>query len=152
MVCSGSLAPRFIDNDYVTAEPICSPAQAQHKVLAGSQATLCHVHIWAPWRKPQHYCCVLAVCVGSDTREENIACLLLWPLCQPGETFYCVRLCYGSCRVSQERIHVSAVLKSPSSLLAYTLSTWVQRTVWTARQLASETGSAIQLHNKALIK
>ena len=32
----------------------------------------------------RNYCCITAVSVESDTRE-NIVCLLLWLLCQPGE-------------------------------------------------------------------
>ena len=39
MVCSGSLAPCFVNNDYVTAEVTYSTAYAHHEVLAWTQAT-----------------------------------------------------------------------------------------------------------------
>ena len=34
IVCSGSLAPHFVNNDHVTAEIIYSTAHAHHKVLS----------------------------------------------------------------------------------------------------------------------
>ena len=49
MMCSGSFAPNFVNDDYVTAE-IYSAAHAHHGVLAWSQATLCCAHIWAPFK------------------------------------------------------------------------------------------------------
>ena len=41
MECSGSLAPRFVNNDYVIAEIICSTAHARQEVLTRSRATWC---------------------------------------------------------------------------------------------------------------
>ena len=41
MACSGFLAPRFVNNDYVTAEIICSTAHPCQEVLTRSRATLC---------------------------------------------------------------------------------------------------------------
>ena len=112
MWCSGSLAPRFVDNDNVTGGIIYSTAQAHHGVLTLSQATLCSTPVWAPPKK--------------SARQERI---LLWPLCQPGEGLCYVRLCYGccfGCSVNQERMNVSAVPVAPwvsfeplSSCLAY---------------------------------
>ena len=94
-------------------------------------------------------CC----CSGATLERYNgyviggyaVATLWLWMtaarlLRQPGE-----RLCYGY-RASQERINTFAVSTAPSHLLP--CPTWVQqivRTVWTARQVASQTGSVIQL-------
>ena len=71
MACSGSLAPHFVNNDYVTAEVTYNTAHAHHKVLlTWSWATLCykdmnstqkssalllpHVYVW-----------------GTATRGEN---------------------------------------------------------------------------------
>ena len=96
--CAGSLAPRFVNSDYVTAELICSTAHACLKVLTWSQATLWSMHMWAPPTKGQHYC---------SPREERRICLLLLLPRQPGET-----LCYGR-RTNLERINVSAVLMAP---------------------------------------
>ena len=99
MGCSGSLAPHFINNDYLTAEIIYSTAQAHHEVLAWLWATLCGTPVWAPHNK-------------SSSQER----ILLWPLCQPGEGLCYVRLCYGccyGCSVNQERINVSAVPVAP---------------------------------------
>ena len=45
------------------------------------------------------YCCIMVVSVGSTTRGENIACLLLQPLHQPGEN---KRVC-SSCSSSSLR-------------------------------------------------
>ena len=41
IVCSGSLAPHFVNNDYITAEIIYSTAYAHHETLAWSWTTLC---------------------------------------------------------------------------------------------------------------
>ena len=70
MVCSGSLAPRFLDNDYVTAETICSTAHAHHKVLSGSQATLCDAHI-----ESGSIIAVSWLCLLGQTREKRIQCV-----------------------------------------------------------------------------
>ena len=141
LACSDSLVPCFVNNDYVTTEILL-----QHRACASwsthdsylwrlrSWATLCCMDIWAPPRKQQHY-----------------AASSLWPLCQPEERLCWVRLGYGSCYgccISQERINVSAVPMAPQ-LFLQTLKLvpclpWVQLTVWTARQLASQTGSTIQ--------
>ena len=62
MACSGSLAPRFVNNDYaiaeitysaaqacqevyVIAEIICSTVHVHHEVLAWSQATFCSIPV-----------------------------------------------------------------------------------------------------------
>ena len=62
MACLGSHTPRFVNNDYVTAEIIYSPAhvhlevyvtaeitysirQVHHKVLTCSRDTLCYAHM-----------------------------------------------------------------------------------------------------------
>ena len=109
IACSGSLAPHFIKKDYVTAEIIYITVHAHHEELAWSQATVCCRDIWAPPRKRGNYCCNTAVSVGSATRRENIACLLLQLLCQPGEN---KRVCSSYC---------SWLLESSSSLLTPSL-------------------------------
>ena len=147
MACSGFFAPCFINNDYVTAEIICSTAHARHEVFAWSWTTLCYAHMWAPPRKGWHYCCIPAASIGSATRAEFIVRLLLRLLRQPGGRFCCVSLCHGCC---QERINMSTVPITPwvffqplSSSLAYPgFSELCTR--WNAvRQLALSTGSAI---------
>ena len=49
MVCSDSLTPHFVNNDYVTAEIIYSTAHAHHEVLDWSQAIcavgICELHL-----------------------------------------------------------------------------------------------------------
>ena len=131
-VCSGSLTPCFVNNDYVTAEISYTTERASHEVPAWSQVTV------------RGYTCVsftmkvLAAAVlglhWSDIMvmlyevilwlHYSYVMVMLWLflqlLHQPGE-----RLCY-SCHVSQERIKVSAVPMSPnisfqplSSLLGY---------------------------------
>ena len=116
----------------------------QHEVLVWSQATLgCNICtlIYELYLKSSgHYCCLTAVSAESATRRENIVCLLLQLLLQPGvnavmasvpaKREVCVVLGYAvaaalSC-VSQERINVSAVPTAPrvsfhplSSRLAY---------------------------------
>ena len=134
MGCSGSLAPRFVDNDNVTSEIIYSTAQAHHEVLTLSQATLCGTPVWAPPRK-------------SASQER----LPLWPLYRydSGEGLCYGRLYYGccyGCSINQERMNVSAVPVAPwvsfqplSSRLAYPgfSELWGQ---WdTARQVVTRT-------------
>ena len=129
-----ALAPRFV-NDCVTAEILYSTVHACLEVLAWSQATLCCIHTWAPPRKRRHYCCVTAVSVGSATRGENIACLVLWLLCQPGERLCRVRLCYGCC-ICQKRktcLRFLQLVESSSSLFFEPCLPWVQQTVCTVR-------------------
>lgn len=65
---------------------------------------MCKLHL----ESKATYCYIMAVSVGSAMTGENIECLLLCLLCQPGEKLCCVRLCYGCC-VSQEIINMSAV-------------------------------------------
>ena len=95
MVCSGSLTPRFVNDNHVTVEIIYNTAHARHKVLTWSGVTLCCRYMWAPPRKWQHYCCVTAVSVGSAMREGNTG------------------VCCYSCCTSQERINMSAVPMAP---------------------------------------
>ena len=49
MECSGSLTPRFVNKDYVTAEITYSTAQAHHEVLAWLQVLcvvwICELHL-----------------------------------------------------------------------------------------------------------
>ena len=75
--------------------------------------------IWAPPKKQQHFCCIMAVSVGSSMRGENITCLLLWLLHQPGEN-KCVWSSYSS----------SSLL--PASCLTPCLP-WVQWSVHTLK-------------------
>ena len=54
----------------------------------------------------RNYCCITAVSVESDTRE-NIVCLLLWLLCQPGE-----KTSIGAVPVSSVQFSCSVVSSS----------------------------------------
>ena len=133
MACWGSLAPHFINNYYVTAEIICSTAHVHFEVLVWSRATLCCRDMWVP-PKTAFYCCITAVSLGSATRGETIAWILLPLLRQPGENtvtaavsvrrevvwgyvVLCYVCCYNRCG-SQERINMSAVPKASCSNLS----------------------------------
>ena len=85
LVYSGSLTPCFVNIDYVTAEMIFSAAHARKEVLTWLWATLCCRDIWASLRKWRHLTAVSRLAVGSATTGENIVCILLWRLHQPGE-------------------------------------------------------------------
>ena len=96
--------PRFVNNDYVTAEIIYSIAHEHHKVLASSRDTLCNMPIWAsPWKPwlllhwsyigATLWWCYMRLFYGSviyavaaamaavSARREAV----LWLPCQPGE-------------------------------------------------------------------
>ena len=75
MAYPGSLASRFVNNDYVTAEIIYSTAPMRHEVLTWSRATLGCMDISAHLESGGIYCCITV---------ENIACLVLQLLHQPG--------------------------------------------------------------------
>ena len=45
-------------------------------------------------KSDRNYDYLITVSAGSATRGENIACLLLRLLCQPGERLWSLRLCY----------------------------------------------------------
>ena len=127
MMCSGSLAPCFLNNNYVTAEIIHSTVHVHHKVYVTAQityitahapqvlawpwATLCCARISAPHRNQQHlllhHSCVHWV--SHERRKYRVSVFMA--VCQPGE-----RLCYGCCAI-QRRINVSAVLTDPHILL-----------------------------------
>ena len=131
MACLGSHTPRFVNNDYETAEIIYSTEHKCHKVLPRTQATS---DIWAPPKKRQHYCCITTVSIGSATREDSLSTDMA-ALSARREH------CYGCC-VRQKRINVSAVPTAPQiffeslrSRLAYHRFS-EQCTQWdTARQL-----------------
>ena len=93
-----------------------STLHAHHDVLGWAWAIFV---IRAPLKKQQHYCCVMAVSSGSAMRGENIMCLLLWLLHQPGEN-KCVCSFYSS----------SSLL--PASWLTPCLP-WVQQSVHTVK-------------------
>ena len=70
IVCSGSLAPHFVNNDYVTAEIPYSTLH--HELFVCSHATWCGMHICELHpKKRRHFCCVMAVSVGLARRGEN---------------------------------------------------------------------------------
>ena len=119
MACPDSLAPCFANNDQQLRSFVVLHKHVTRCSLGQGLCAVCicehHLKKW------QHYCCVTAVPFGSATKGENIAVycsgcciswerILLWLLCQAGETLRCVRLCYSccySCSISQERINVS---------------------------------------------
>ena len=71
MACSGSLAPRFVDNDYLTAEIIYSTVHAPYEVPAWSGATLCCTNVCAPPRKLGAIL-LSSLCLLGQPREERI--------------------------------------------------------------------------------
>ena len=136
MACSGSLAPRFVIDDYataeitystahacqevyVTAESICNTVRVRHEVLTWSQV-LSAVHLY----KLHQESLAAAAALGLHWSDTMIMfyevmiwlhygyfmvllLLLLRLLCQPGE-----RLCYG-CLASQKRINIPADPMAP---------------------------------------
>ena len=81
---------------------------------------------WVTWAPPRKALALLlqhtAPSIGSAVRGENIACLLLWPPCQPGERLCCV---YAIAVVQKEWTFLQflRLLESSSSLLAHVLPT-----------------------------
>ena len=69
-VCSGSLTPPSVNNDFVRAEIVYSTAHAHHKVLSESQATLCDAHI-----ESGSIIAVSWLCLLGQTREKRIQCV-----------------------------------------------------------------------------
>ena len=117
MACSSSLLPCFVNNDYVTAESICSTVHAPHEVPTWSWATLSCKDMWASSKEQ----CILQLphsYAHWATRGENIAYLLLWLLCQPEEN---TAMAAVSTRRKQMCLQLLWLLKSSSSLLAHSL-------------------------------
>ena len=82
MLCPGSLAPHFVNNDYVTAEITHSTARARQEAL--DHGMLCAVQIRELHLRSGGIAAA-AVPVGSATRGENIPCPPPRLLSQPGE-------------------------------------------------------------------
>ena len=114
MLCPGSLAPCFVNNDYVTVEIIQSTANARQEVLDSlDHGLLCAVQIHELHLESSGITAASRLCPFlSPMRVENMVCLLLglcvsqegilpWLLHQPGERLCFVKLCYGCCYVSQ---------------------------------------------------
>ena len=72
IVCSGYLAPHFVNNDDVTTEITCSTVHALHEVLAWLQGTLCCREMSALPRKQWHITAASWLCLLSHSREERI--------------------------------------------------------------------------------
>ena len=107
--CGLSLAPGFVNNDYVTAEIIYSSVHRRHEGLTWSRV-LCVYGYVSSTHKVAGIPAVSWLCPLGPSGEEEIQCPLLGLLRQPGERLCCVRLSYGCC---QKRINVSAVPKAP---------------------------------------
>ena len=129
MACSDSLAPQFINNDHVTAEPVCSTAHVPQEVLPWPQATLA-LYAEAPPRKQRHLLlhrgCVRWV--SHERREYSVSTVKAAATAKREKT----------CLQFQRLLELSSSFPLAPCLL------WFQQTVWTARQLASQRGSAIQ--------
>ena len=69
--CSGSLAPCFVNDNYVTAGIIYSTVYAHHEVLAWSQV-MCSRHVceFHP-ESGGNYSYIMGVSFGSAMRGEN---------------------------------------------------------------------------------
>ena len=100
-VCSGSLAPRFVNNDCVAAEITHSMAHVHHEapVWSGIQ---CYVQIGTPPKKQRHYCWITAVSSWvSHERREN-KCVCCYSCCARQERG-CVVLGYAMAAASARR-------------------------------------------------
>ena len=134
MVWSGSLAPgtlalapRFVNNDYVTAE-ITYRLHVSHEVLT-SHGLLCVVCLYELHHENPGYCWV-----GTTLEQHHSSAT--W-VCVLAMLWLCYGCCYGCC-INQERgsimaavparreemcLHFLRLLPSSSSLLACPLST-----------------------------
>ena len=125
-----TLAPRLINNVYVTAEITYYTAHVRHELLTLSRGTrlltrysLGHELFCAECLQEHHHknpgCCYTGLHCSNSMIMVYKVMLWLAILC------LCCGCCYGCC-VSQERINLSAfpmLLESPSSLLTHTLPT-----------------------------
>ena len=103
-VCSGSLTPRFVNNDYVTAEIIYTTAHARHEVPAWSQVTVSGYTCMSFTMK------VLAAAVLGLHWSDTMAMLyevMLW--LHYSSVWLCCG-CFYSCCISQERGCVMAAI------------------------------------------
>ena len=133
MECSGSLAPRFVNNDSIMAEVINSTQHAHHEVLSWTWATFV---IWVPPKKRGYCCCIMVfIWVSHERREWSMSTVTVAASARR-------EYCYGFC-ISQERGCVVVgyaraaasarsqqmhpqflrLLEPPSSLLAHALPT-----------------------------
>ena len=71
IACSGSLAPHFVNNDYVRAEIIYSTAHAHHETLSWPWTALCSTSVEASPGKAWKGCCV-RLCYGCCISQERI--------------------------------------------------------------------------------
>ena len=90
--CSGSLGPRFVSDDYGTAELICSTAHARHLV---TRSFALQGYMSSSHRKWRHLTAASQLCLLGQPLEERIQ----RAHCQASARREC---CYGRC-VSQER-------------------------------------------------
>ena len=91
--CSGSLTPRFVNNDYVKAELTDSTAHARQEALAWSRVTLCSTHMWA-LSKNGSITVASWLCWWGQPWEERIQCVLGYGCCAKQERG-CVVLGYA---------------------------------------------------------
>ena len=74
-VTDASFSPCFVNNDYVTAEIICSTAYVCHEVLTWLWATLCGTPVPAPpikpWELLLYHSCVC--CISQERREHSVS-------------------------------------------------------------------------------
>ena len=90
---SPAFALRFVNNVYVTAEIIYRTACAPHEAVAWS-LVVCGRPVQLHLKGDRNYDYFTTMSAGSATGGENIACLLLQLLCQPGERLCALKLCY----------------------------------------------------------
>ena len=72
IVCSGYLAPHFVNNDDVTIDITCSTVHALHEVLAWLRGALCCREMSTSPRKQWHITAASWLCLLSHPREERI--------------------------------------------------------------------------------
>ena len=127
MVRSGSLTPRFVNNDCVATEIVYSTAHAGYKVLSLGHRMFCALQIFDLHLERGGITAASQLSPLGQAQEERgcavlgyIVAAVVSAVSEPAE-----RLCYG-CHVSQERISMPVVPTAPqasfqrlSSHLAY---------------------------------
>ena len=105
-------------------------AQCMYIKRYSSGHGLCAVHLSEIHLQSGSITAVSQLCLLSHHKRWGYSCLLLRLLCQPGENKH---VCSS---------YISQVSFQPlSSCLSF--ASWVQQTVWTVRQLVSQTGSPL---------
>ena len=153
-----ALWPHILWTGYGTAEIICSTTHVHHEVLTWSQAALYSMPVWAS--PESHGCC----CTGATSEQPHGYVIWDYVMAMSWLLYgYIVTAAMAAVSARREIVlwlpwqsgENKRVCSSYSSLSLLPASQfvpclpWVQQTVGTAQQLASRTGSVIQLAQSA---